>query len=268
MYQEVIDKISSSAETKRELFITNRKAYLLHGILAGAYIGLGIVLIFVIGAPLAEAHSPYTSLIMGATFGIALSLVILAGADLFTGNTLVLSMGLLNGRLNWNETIKMMTVNYFANFAGSLMVAFIVYQAGTFSSPTNEHFLAFIAAKKMHLSFTSLFFRGILCNWLVTLSVWCCYRLKSEAAKLVMIFWCLLGFIGPGYEHSIANMTLLSLANLVSSSHDISWNGVLHNLIPVTLGNMVSGIGFVACTYWSIRPKLKPILSPTDFHLK
>lgn len=256
MYREVIDKISLSAESKKELFTTNRKAYFLHGVLAGAYIGLGIVLIFVIGAPLSEANSPYTSLIMGATFGIALSLVILAGADLFTGNTLVLSLGLLNEKLSWHQTVKMLLLNYFANFVGSLLVAVIVYKAGTFSSPTNVNFLTTIAAKKMHLGFTSLFFRGILCNWLVTLSVWCCYSLKSEAAKLVMIFWCLLGFIGPGYEHCIANMTLLSLANLVSYSVEITWSGVIHNLIPVTIGNMVSGIGLVAVAYWSIQAKV------------
>ena len=100
----------------------------------------------------------------------------------------------------------------------------------------------------------SLFLKGILCNWLVVLAVWCTFRLKSEPAKLIMVWWCLLGFVGSGYEHSIANMTLLTLANLLPNegNHLISWSGMLNNLVPVTLGNIVSGVLFMGIPYYLI----------------
>lgn len=114
-----------------------------------------------------------------------------------------------------------------------------------------------VAAKKMNSPWLILFLKGILCNWLVVLAVWCTFRLKTESAKLIMIWWCLLGFVGSGYEHSIANMTLLSLANLLpnESSHAISWGGMLNNLIPVTLGNIVSGVLFMGFPYYFINSR-------------
>jgi nitrite transporter NirC len=143
-------------------------------------------------------------------------------------------------------------LNYLGNFLGSVLVAGLVYQAGTFSGDPGGAFVVTMAAKKMHLGFGQAFCRGILCNWLVVLSVWCGYRLKSESGKLIMVFWCLLAFIASGYEHSIANMALLTLANLLPHGPGIGWMGLIDNLLPVTLGNIVSGTVFMAAAYWYI----------------
>ena len=193
-------------------------------------------------------------LVLGATFGIALSLVIMAGADLFTGNTMIMSVGLLSGKTTKSDLVKVWFWSYLGNFVGSLFIAFLVWQANIFHDTS---WLFTIAAKKMNASFSMLFFKGILCNWLVVLAVWCSYRLKNEAAKLIMIWWCLLAFVGSGYEHSIANMALLGLANFLvvdGSSYAISWGGMLHNLLPVTLGNIVSGVLFMGFGYYFISP--------------
>lgn len=107
----------------------------------------------------------------------------------------------------------------------------------------------------MTLPFSELFFRGILCNWLVCLALWMSSRAKSEAAKLVLIWWCLFAFIASGYEHSVANMTLLSVAVLLPNHPEtISIAGWLHNMIPVTLGNIIGGGVFVGMAYWLISP--------------
>lgn len=95
--------------------------------------------------------------------------------------------------------------------------------------------------------------RGILCNTLVCLAVWCSMKLKEEVAKLVMIFWCLFAFITSGFEHSVANMTLLSVSLFIPHPETVSWAGLAANLIPVTLGNMVVGILFVGIAYWYIE---------------
>jgi nitrite transporter len=103
----------------------------------------------------------------------------------------------------------------------------------------------------MNAPASELFFRGVLCNALVCLAVWMGLRTKDETARLVLIFWCLFAFIGAGFEHSVANMTLLGMAVLVP--HDpslVSWAGFARNLLPVTLGNVVGGAVFVAGAYW------------------
>ncbi|MBI2522265.1 MAG: formate/nitrite transporter family protein [Bdellovibrio sp.] len=254
MYQDVINAIGESAKAKEKLFFSCFSGYMIHAALAGVYVGFGIVLIYILGAPFYAAHSPFISLIMGASFGIALSLVILAGSDLFTGNTMVLPVGAMTGNITWSSVLKLFICNYFGNFIGAVLLAWIVAQAGIFSNESSTIFLAAMAQKKMALGFWKLFLRGILCNWLVVLSVWCCYRMKTESGKLIMIFWCLFGFIGAGYEHSVANMTLLTLANFATPGEGISWMGVLQNLIPVTLGNLVSGLVFVGGAYWWVSP--------------
>lgn len=256
MYQEVMENISKSAKNKNELFFNEPIRYVLHSAMAGAYIGLGIILILSLGTPLYTAHSPYLCLVMGASFGIALSLTMFAGSDLFTGNTMILPIGAFNQSISWRQTFKLLIINYFSNFIGSIFLAWIVYRAGIFSSEEHIAFLRAFASKKMGMGFEKLYFRGILCNWLVTLSVWCCYKMKSESGKLIMIFWCLFGFIGPGYEHSVANMTLLSLANFViSNTNEITWAGLIHNLIPVTLGNITSGAIFMGGAYLFISKR-------------
>lgn len=84
------------------------------------------------------------------------------------------------------------------------------------------------------------------------LAVWSAFKLENETAKLVMVWWCLLAFIGSGYEHSVANMTLLTLANLTTDAAAITWNGMAHNLLWVTMGNVVSGATFVGAAYWFV----------------
>src|ERR1051325_10707813 len=106
----------------------------------------------------------------------------------------------------------------------------------------------------MSLPFFAAFARGILANWLVCLAVWCAMRTTSDVAKLVLIFWCLFAFIGAGFEHSIANMTLLALALFQSHGETITWMGYLQNLVPVTLGNIVGGAIMVGGLYWFSSP--------------
>lgn len=114
---------------------------------------------------------------------------------------------------------------------------------------------------------TELFFRGILCNWLVCLAIWMSARSKEDIAKLVLIWWCLYAFIASGYEHSVANMTLLSLAWLLPNHPDtISLAGWFHNMIPVTLGNIIGGALFVGMAYWYTSPvRKKHNTPPADY---
>jgi nitrite transporter NirC len=252
MYKETLDLVSNSAKAKSNLCSSNLVAYLMHSAMAGVYLGFGIVLVFSLSTAFFKAQSPALNLIMSTTFGIALSLVVIAGADLFTGNTMIMFVGLLKGISNATDLVKIWFWSYIGNFLGAILIAFLAWQAQIIIDPS---WLFTVAAKKMNCSWMTLFLKGVLCNWLVVLAVWCTFRLKNEAAKLIMIWWCLLCFVGSGYEHSIANMTLLTLANLLPNEGGfaISWGGMLHNLIPVTLGNIASGVLFIGFPYYFIN---------------
>lgn len=251
MFNEEINKLSALAEKKTSLLEKSKSRYLMAAALPGMFIGLGIILIYTIGGYLSAENSPMTKTIMGISFGIALSLVLMAGGELFTSNNMIMTIGALEKKISWILALKIWIFSYVGNFIGSIIVAALYTFSNLASGHTGE-FILKTAATKMSVPFGQLFVRGILCNILVCLSVWCFYKLKEETAKLIMIFWCLFAFITSGYEHSIANMTLLSIALMIPHSADISIAGAVYNLVGATLGNFVGGAIFVGASYWYI----------------
>ncbi len=249
-----IEKVALAAEAKVRALRRAPLGYFILSALAGIYVGFGIVLIFAIGAPLAAAGSPLTKALMGASFGVALSLVIFAGSELFTGNNLFLTVGVLTGRSRISELAALWGWCFAGNLAGSLLLAWLVVQSGALSADPQQSFVLRTVATKMTLPFWPLVVRGILCNWLVCLAVWMAQRAQSETARLVLIFWYLFAFIGAGFEHSVANMTLLGIGLFLPHEAPIGWAGFAWNLSAVTLGNVIGGAGFVATLYWLSSP--------------
>lgn len=249
MYQEEVEALGKSAEIKSKLLSNNPLGYFISSMLAGIYVGFGILLIFTIGGLLSGA--PYVKIAMGVSFGIALSLVIIAGSELFTGNNMIMTIGLLKKNVTWQQTIKLWIVCYVGNIVGSALLAVLFWQSGLADGAVGD-FIQAATKAKMELGAWPLFVKGILCNILVCLATWCSFRCKSESGKLIMIFWCLFAFITTGFEHSVANMTLLTVGLLNSTDAAIGLGGYVHNLLYVTLGNMVGGIFFVALPYFII----------------
>lgn len=253
---EMIEKICDSAKLKLGLLNKSRGRYLTSSALAGAFVGLGIILIYSIGGLLSDANSPSTKIVMGLCFGIALSLVLMAGADLFTGNNLIFTISTLEKKTTWKDTLRIWVYSYVGNFIGSIVLA-VIYVYSGLAKGVDATFIEKVAATKMSTPFIELFFRGLLCNILVCLAVWCYIKLKEETAKILMIFWCLFAFITSGYEHSIANMTLLSIALLIPHTAAVTIGGLFNNLIPVTLGNIVGGSVFLGMTYWYVLKEIQ-----------
>ncbi len=258
MVLETVNGFAGAAAKKVGFLNKSVVRYFLLSLLAGFYVGLGIVFIFSIGGPLAAAGAPAKGAIMGASFAVALILVLFAGSELFTGNNMILTIGALKKKTSWGNVIKLWVVCYLGNLTGALLLAGLISAAGMFASSTPESgeeviaFISNVALKKGTAPFLVLFIKGILCNLLVCLAVWTVARTKNDMAKLTLIFWCLFAFIGSGYEHSIANMTVIGVGALVSET--VTWGHFFANLIPVTLGNMVGGIGLGAI-YWFISNK-------------
>ena len=256
MFNEEFNKVAGAAKAKSDLLKNNKLGYFVSSMLAGIFVGMAIMLIFTIGGLLTAAESPATKIVMGISFGGALSLVVFAGSELFTGNNFVMAVGSLNKSLSWVDTIKVWIVSFIGNLVGSILAGYMFYLAGLAKGPVGE-FIANTAATKMSLPAQELFFRGLFCNILVCLAVWCTFRCKDDISKLIMIFWCLFIFITAGFEHSIANMTLLTIGLLSPGTAAVSVAGYAYNIGVVTLGNMIGGIFFVAVPYYLISRKNK-----------
>lgn len=244
-----IEVLGESAVSKVQQYETSKSRYFVLTMMAGFFVGLGIILIFTIGGLLAPNDFVGTQIVMGVSFGIALSLVIMAGADLFTGNNMIMTIGMLEKKATWIQTIQIWIFSYIGNFAGSILIAVLFVYSGLAIGTTGDY-VNTIASNKMNAPFVELFIRGILCNILVCLAIWSATKLKNEVAKLIMIFWCLFAFITSGFEHSVANMTLLSISLLIPHPESVSLAGLTANLVPVSLGNVIGGAVFVGAAYW------------------
>lgn len=149
----------------------------------------------------------------------------------------------------WSIAV-LLTATWIGNLAGSALLAVLfVIGGGGYVLKTGATLIFDVAAYKMNSEPAALVARAILCNWLVCLAVWMAARTNSDTAKCVLIFWCLFAFIASGFEHSVANMTLFTVALLAEHPGTITWSGMAHNLFWVTLGNAVSGAIVMACGY-------------------
>jgi nitrite transporter len=249
MFLETVDQFAKTAVTKAEYLRRSPLGFWISSMMAGAYVGLGIILIFCIGAHVEPGIRP---IVMGASFGIALTLVIFAGSDLFTGHTMFMSFGLLRGRTGWRELAGCWTMSWLGNLAGSALLGVLFVAGGGGSALAGKAPLIIaVAAAKMNAPALELFARAMLCNWLVCLAIWTSARMTNDTARCIAIFWCLYAFIASGYEHSVANMTLLSIALLAPHPANVTVAGMGWNLLWVTLGNIASGAGIMGIGYWA-----------------
>lgn len=243
------------------------------GILAGAFIAFAAE-----GSNMAAFNlfaKPETyglgKVLAGAIFGTGLMLVVLAGGELFTGNTMILG-GVLDGKIKIKDMLKNWFFVYSGNFVGSVFLAYMMVHSGLFSSGANVlgGITIKIASYKVGLPFMSAFYLGIMCNMLVCLAVWMAYGAKDMVSKIFAIFFPIWLFITSGFEHSVANMYyipagILAKANpgWVTESHlppaalaNLNWGTfIINNLVPVTLGNIVGGSIFVVGIYWFVYIK-------------
>ena len=247
MFKDEFMAAANGAAGKAKLLKNNPLGYFLLSILAGMFIGFGILLVFTLSGALDGA--PYTKLLMGIFFSVALSLVVIAGAELFTGNNMVMFAGYLKKTVSLGEVLKLWLICWIGNLVGAILLAFIYNATGLYTDATLTA-MTNTAAMKMTAGFIPLLTRGMLCNMLVCLAVWCGFRSKSESGKLIMVFWCIVAFFTTGFEHSIANMTLMAVALMEPSGQAVTIGGYFWNLLFVTIGNVIGGVIFVALPYY------------------
>ncbi len=252
MYTETLKYFSKVAAVKAKTINHSPASFLTGALMAGAYVGLGVILIFTLAITVPLA---FRTVIMGISFGIALTLVIFAGSELFTGHTMYMTIGRIKNTVTTEDLVKALCYTWVGNLLGSVALAYLYYLGhGVLMGPEGTVLLK-VASYKMNSPAGELVARAILCNWLVCLAIWMSARVENEVAKAIMIFWCLYAFIASGFEHSVANMTLFSLALLAEHNESISIAGMFHNLLWVTLGNAIAGVFFMAFGYTWANPK-------------
>lgn len=219
-------------------------------VLAGAFIAFGAMFFTVVVTESGLGYGP-TRLLGGVAFSLGLILVILGGAELFTGNSLVV-IAWANRDIPTRALLRNWGIVYLGNLIGAVATAGLVHLSGSLSAAGGAvgETAVGIATAKLALEPGPAFFRGILCNVLVCLAVWMCFAAHSVSGKVLVILFPITAFVALGFEHSVANMYLLPVAMLHGGSFDLA--GLAVNLLVVTAGNVAGGGVFVALVYWVI----------------
>lgn len=240
------------------------------GILAGSYIGFGGLLSTSVTFDLsATLGIGFKNFMAGSVFSVGLILVVIAGAELFTGNNLMIS-SVMTKDIGFTTMLKRWGLVYVANFIGSILLALIFYLSGLWKAGNGALGASAVAIAygKVNLSFVEALIRAIGCNWLVCLAVWMALAARQVISKIWAIYFPIMAFVAIGFEHCIANMYFIPVGIFLNRWAGIAGPGALDptslgwgsfmwgNLVPVTLGNVIGGAVFVGMSYWSayLRP--------------
>lgn len=259
--------VENKAVVRAKLRVTQTFAL---SIMAGIFVALGAQFATFVTSD-STLHFGLTSLIAGVVFSLGLILVETAGAELFTGNNLNI-LGYLSNRITTWELLRIWVIVYIGNFMGSLLMVCLMYKTHQFEF--FHHMVGakalLIAHKKVNLSFPEALARGVLCNALVCLNAWLCYSGRTLADKVLSVIFPIGGFVASGFEHCVANMYFIPMGLVLQKNSDVvaaaekmagksldlsllTWKGFfIHNLVPVTLGNMVGGVILIGIVFWFI----------------
>lgn len=265
--KEIAARVATVGVSKARLPLP---AQVMLGVLAGGFIGLG-ALYFTLVTSDPTLGFALSRLLGGATFSLGLILVVVAGAELFTGNNLLV-MAWAARQITTTELLRNWAVVYLANAAGAVGLVLLVYLSHHWR--LNDGAVAInavnIAAAKTALPFWEAFFKGILCNMLVCLAVWLALAGRSVADKILAVLFPISAFVAAGFEHSVANMYFIPLGILLRDSvgaagaANLSWIDLATNLLPVTLGNIVGGAVMVALVYHFIYSEPRRSIPPDN----
>ena len=238
MFYSDIEKITNSSKSKIDIANNSLTKYFGRAIMAGVFIMLATILSYTMGAIL-SANYPEAARISGAAlFCFAIIAVVFFGGELFTGNNFVMFVGLLKKKVSLMDTIKIWVYSFIGNFIGIAIFAYIFVKSGA-SLGIVKSYIEPIAYGKLNIPIIEMIFRGILCNLSVCLAVYSGIRLKSESGKIILMFLSVFTFVLAGFEHSIANMAIFSIAFFALGGLPIL--PVMNNLLWVVIGNIIGG---------------------------
>lgn len=248
---------------KRVLTQSRLRTFVL-SLLAGFYIGFGAQLATVVTQDAALfAGKGVAAFLGGSVFSLGLMLVVICGAELFTGNSMLAS-AVWHGEITWGHLLENWVIVIVGNLAGSLFFAALMYESQLWMNGTVSEHAIRIASAKCQLPFTVALVRGVLCNWLVCLAVFMATAARDVPGKILACYAPIMAFVASGFEHSVANMYFIPTGILLAGEMGrevpgLTWTACFRdNLLPVTLGNILGGVLFVAFAYWYVHLKVDP----------
>jgi formate transporter len=270
--QEMAEKAEATGVRKASLSFS---PLFVLAILAGAFVGLGAMFATTVAAGASSLPYGVMRLLMGMAFCLGLILVVVGGAELFTGNNLLV-MAWASHKISLGALLRNWLIVYLGNLVGSVLIAFLVFIARqyTYGQGAVGGVALNIAVSKIHPDILQAVALGVLCNMMVCLAIWLTYSAKTVSGKILAIIFPITAFVAAGFEHSVANMYFLPYALMIkgfdpafAASTKVNLTGLtwssslLNNLLPVTLGNIIGGAVFVGAMYWFIylRKKEKTI---------
>lgn len=246
------------AENGKRVLNQSLSRTLLLSLLAGFYIAFGAQLATIVTHDAAAVIGDgLARFVAGSVFSLGLMLVVICGAELFTGNSL-LTKAALHGHITWISIARNWVLVLAGNLVGSLLFAWLMFHSHLWENGQIAERAVAIAQTKVELSFSAALIRGILCNWLVCLAVFMATAARDVTGKILACYMPIMAFVASGFEHSIANMYFIPTGLLLTrvpgfDGPHITWGGFWGNLLPVTLGNILGGVVFVAFAYWYIH---------------
>jgi len=260
---EVAEKVKTIGVDKANMHFLS---LVILALMAGAFIAFG-AMYYTVAITDSTMSYGLTKLLGGVAFSLGFIMVVVAGAELFTGNTLVV-MAWAKGKVSLPALLKNWTIVYIANAVGAFVMVYLVYLSGYLDA--HHHQVGATAMKvglaKVDNTLTESFVLGLFCNVLVCLASWMVYASRTVSDKVFAILFPISAFVAMGFEHCIANMYMIPVAILASFDpaivaasgldasqlQDLSFNGFMMNIIPVTIGNIIGGAVFVAMTYYLV----------------
>ncbi len=254
MHTDTTREFAAIAVQKTAYLKENPVGFFVSTMMAGAFVGVAMMLILTLGN---EADPATRNLIMGCFFGIGLSLVIFAGAELFSGHVMYMTFGFLYRKINSVVVLQDWVVTWYGNLFGAVLLSILFVLGGGGGWLDDQSSLVHqLADYKMNSGVIELLARAAICNWLLCLAIWMTSKTESDTAKCILIFWCLFAFVSAGFEHSIANMTIFTLSLLGDHPVGVSMTGLLYNLFWVSIGNVIGGAGFLGVAYYLVGNSL------------
>lgn len=255
--QEIVEKVNIATENRMRL--SPQKTFVA-ALLGGAYIAFGSFLALIIGGNLPGIQAENVGLqklIFGGVFPLGLMLVAIAGAELFTGNTAYFAPSVLSRKIKPYSPLKNGSIVYVGNFLGAITVAWLfAYYTGMLNDSFALENAIAIGEQKVSQPFMVTLVKGIVCNWMVALAMWMAFAAKDISSKILGIWFPIMAFVAMGFEHCVANMFFIPTAIFYGA--DVTWFEFLfHNLLPVTIGNIIGGGLLVGSAYWYLYDKKK-----------
>lgn len=247
MYLTDLDKLSNTAAGKYALAKEDPKKYMVRAIAAGFFLVVAIIFSNVTAGLFYQSSHELAKLLYGVTFPLAIILVVFIGGELFTSNNMYMAVGAYRKKVTWKQAVQVWLFSYAGNLIGSLIFAGIFLASGASKAPVTEYMNATVLGK-LEAPALQLFLKGVLCNFMVCLSVLAAARMKSEGGKLIVMFFIIMAFVIGGFEHSIANMGTFTIGYVLLGG--LPAGLLVKSMICVTLGNIVGGAVLLA---WPIQ---------------